>query len=122
MWKNRLPQRAWCACLDPRPPKAAVLDLTDELTELRTAVSRLVTGTGTTAPVSKARDAFEDVLDETSDVSFALGRLAGGVVKLRFVPVPYANRHIRKITARMDEHGCVRSRAHLVNDRCPCAR
>ena len=37
------------------------------------------------------------------------------------VPVWYDERHVRKIEARFEEYGCVRSKRNLVGGKCPAA-
>lgn len=63
----------------------------------------------------------EPSLDELSDVCYATGRLLGSVLRRPYVGVLFDDRHKAKMRERMLEYGCVRSRRHLVNDRCPSA-
>ena len=70
--------------------------------------------------VSEARD-WEEVKDEVSDVMFGVGRLVGYVCGRVYVPVWYDERHVRKIEARFEEYGCVRSKRNLVGGKCPAA-
>lgn len=58
-------------------------------------------------------------LDELSDCSWAIGRLLAGLFGRVYASVPFDGRHRQKIEARMKEHGCVRSRRHLVGGQCP---
>jgi hypothetical protein len=91
--------REWCGCFQPLTPAAAVRDILDELRELVAEPSR----------------------DEASDIAFGVGRLLGSLARRPYVPVPFAGLHIEKVAHRMLEHGCIRSKRHLVNDRCPSA-
>lgn len=100
----RLPERDWCRCLDPQRPSSALRDLWAEMRELVEVRSR------------------SGLFDEMSDVMFAVGRLAGGLVNRRYVPVPGARAHVKKIVDRLDRYGCVRSERHLADGRCPSSR
>jgi hypothetical protein len=93
----------WCRCLSRRTLRQAFGDLTDEAAELL-----------------RVR-ATEDLLDEASDVAFAVGRLLGAATGRSYIHVPGDGRHVAKIAERMDQHGCVRSVRHLVDGRCPSA-
>lgn len=92
-----------CACLRVLPLQAALRDIGDELRELRRART------------------IKDAVDELSDIAFAWGRLLGSVVSTVYIPVPGDARHVKKIHARMLEYGCVRSKRHLIDGRCPSA-
>jgi hypothetical protein len=81
--------------------------------------------------VLSAREALRDIgdeaqewfaepsLDEFSDVMWGVGRLIGGLCGVEYVRVPGDRRHAEKISARMAEYGCVRSKRHLVEGVCP---
>lgn len=60
-------------------------------------------------------------LDEMSDCCYAVGRIIGAMSGKVYVHVPGDARHIAKIKSRMEEYGCIRSKRHLVNGRCPNA-
>lgn len=62
---------------------------------------------------------WPDFLDEVSDIAFGVGRLLGGWKGLEYVHVPGDKRHIQKIKRRFHEYGCIRSKRHLINGRCP---
>lgn len=89
----------WCGCMRPVPVRQAVRDIVDEAVELLREPSR----------------------DELSDVAYGIGRLLGAVVGRTYVPVPGDGLHVRKIEERMAEYGCIRSRRHLLDGRCPSA-
>jgi len=58
-------------------------------------------------------------LDEVSDIAYGIGRMIAGIFGRRYVHVPGDRRHIEKIEKRMTEYGCIRSKRHLVEGRCP---
>jgi hypothetical protein len=66
-------------------------------------------------------ESWEEVKDEVSDVMFGVGRLLGYGCGRVYVPVWYDGRHVRKIEARFEEYGCVRSKRNLVGGKCPAA-
>jgi hypothetical protein len=57
--------------------------------------------------------------DEWSDICWGVGRLIGSLSNRVYVHIPGDGMHIGKIQKRMSEYGCVRSRAHLINGKCP---
>jgi hypothetical protein len=70
--------------------------------------------------VDEAKEfAKEPSIDELSDIAFGVGRLLGALTCAPYRRVPLAGPHIEKVAARMQEHGCVRSRRHLVDGACP---
>lgn len=91
----------YCQCHKRVTFKQGVRDLADETREI---------------VQTKSKDEF---LDELSDVSYALGRLAGSAIRRPYVRMPYDARHIRKIGERMKEYGCIRSRRNLIEGVCP---
>jgi hypothetical protein len=94
---SALPDRTWCPCLKVQTVRDAAKELRAEVWELANGPS----------------------LDELSDIAFGVGRLAGAFTSRVFIATPGSTRHIDKIVARMDEHGCVRSPRHLINGACP---
>lgn len=87
----------YCNCLKPLRPKEALGHLKDE-----------------------AQEFFEKPsMDEFSDCAFSVGRLVASLFGKVYVRIPFDNLHRKKIDARMKEFGCVRSRAHLLNGKCP---
>ncbi|GAC1598831.1 MAG: hypothetical protein NVS3B25_25120 [Hymenobacter sp.] len=51
--------------------------------------------------------------DELSDIAFGLGRLAGALLKRKYIRMPYDGLHVTKCNQRMVEYGHFRSRRHL---------
>ena len=92
-------QITWCRCMQPVPVRQALRDIADETVELLREPSR----------------------DELSDIAYGIGRLLGALTGRTYVPVPGGARHVRKIEERMAEYGCIRSRRHLLDGRCPSA-
>lgn len=89
----------YCRCLQPLHVGEALDHLKDEAVELWR----------------------EPSLDEASDCTFAVGRLVAALFGKVYVRMPFDGRHVRKIEARMAEHGCIRSKRHLVDGHCPSA-
>ena len=86
-----------CGCQTVATLREAVMELADELVEFIKDPSQ----------------------DELSDCAYAVGRIIGACVGKVYVRVPGDGRHVKKIQRRLDEYGCIRSRKHLVNGRCP---
>ena len=86
-----------CGCQTVATLREAVMELADELVEFLREPSQ----------------------DEFSDCVYAVGRIIGACVGKVYVHVPGDGRHVKKIQRRLDEYGCIRSRKHLVNGRCP---
>lgn len=83
---------AFCECLSgPRPLKAALADLFEEVLEFICLPS----------------------LDEASDICFAFGRLLGSLAGEQYIRVPGDTMCIEKFRERMLVYGCVRSPRHL---------
>ena len=61
---------------------------------------------------------MDEFWDEWSDVVFGVGRLLGYFCGVNYIPIYGDERHVKKIEARMEEYGCVRSKRHLVNGMC----
>lgn len=58
--------------------------------------------------------------DELSDVVYGINRAIGGLFNKSYIRViPGDKIHVDKIDKRMAEHGCIRSKRHLVNGVCP---
>jgi hypothetical protein len=82
---------AFCDCLSgPRPLKAALADLAEEMGEFLRGPS----------------------LDEASDICFAFGRLLGGLLGKQYVRVPGDSLCMEKLRWRFHVYGCVRSPRH----------
>ena len=87
----------YCRCLQPVSLKDGITQLKDEFIEFLE----------------------EPSLDEISDCTYALGRLCAGMFGKVYFSMPLDGRHITKIQKRMEEHGCIRSKRHLVDGKCP---
>lgn len=88
----------YCKCHGTLTLKEALHGLTDEMVELIEEPSR----------------------DELSDVTYSLNRLAGALVRKPYIGLfPYAKLHKEKVEKRMLEHGCIRSKRHLIDGKCP---
>lgn len=72
--------------------------------------------------IEPLRDEWNELLDELSDVMFALGRVLGDRLGIFCLPLPFQGRHIEKMRARHAKQGCVRSSKHLVDGHCPSAK
>ena len=58
--------------------------------------------------------------DEASDIVYCLNRLAGTLTRRPILNVfPGGGIHIEKINERMNAYGCIRSKRHLIDGRCP---
>lgn len=57
--------------------------------------------------------------DELSDCMYGVGRMVAGWFGRVYVSMPGDARHKEKIDKRMADYGCVRSKRHLVQGRCP---
>ncbi len=65
----------------------------------------------------------EPSLDEGSDVIYCINRLLGSMVGLPIIKLVPGNKlHMQKIENRMKEYGCIRSRRHLIDGKCPSIR
>jgi len=91
----------FCECIGVRGVKDALRDIGEEIHELLEVKN------------------LEEFMDEISDVCWGVGRLLGGCGGRVYVRVPGDRRHYHKVVARMSAYGCVRSRRHLVDGRCP---
>lgn len=88
----------YCKCHQPLNFKEALAGLKDEAIEF----------------------VEEPSADEASDIAYSINRLVGGLFNKAYIRVlPTGGIHERKIQLRMDEHGCIRSKRHLVDGRCP---
>ncbi len=82
---------AFCECLSgPRPLRAAVADLAEEIGEFL----------------------WRPSLDEASDICFAFGRLLGSLVGEQYIRVPGDSMCLEKLRWRLHVYGCVRSPRH----------
>lgn len=62
----------------------------------------------------------EPSLDELSDISYCINRLAGTLTKVPYKRIVGLDaRHIFKINNRMKQYGCIRSKNHLKDGKCP---
>jgi hypothetical protein len=88
----------FCSCHDRLPLKEAARCIIDEVLEFIEQPCR----------------------DELSDVVYTVNRFIGSMVGKDVVRlVPGDAMHLAKVRLRMDEYGCIRSKRHLVSDRCP---
>jgi hypothetical protein len=87
----------YCDCMAPVGVRQGVADIWDELKEY----------------------VEEPSMDEFSDVMYGLGRLIAGLFGKSYFRMPFDTLHVEKIQGRMSEFGCIRSRRHLVDGRCP---
>jgi len=92
----------YCACITNHKGewRVRLLDIWDEVLELIEVKT------------------WDEFLDEWSDVVFGVGRLLGYYWGVQYLSLYGDERHVAKITKRMMEYGCVRSRRHLVDNRC----
>jgi len=89
---------AMCQCASkPRPIRKAITDLWEEVLEFIVNPS----------------------YDEASDIVYCIGRLLGGLVGKVYISIPGDQMTLDKMRERVASHGCIRSRRHLVNGRCP---
>jgi hypothetical protein len=87
-----------CKCASkPRPVRAAIGDLLDEVGEFIVHPS----------------------YDEASDIAFCIGRLLGGLVGKVYISIPGDQMTLEKMRDRMQIYQCIQSRRHLKNGRCP---
>ena len=87
-----------CKCHDVLSFKSAIRDIADEAIEFIKAPS----------------------FDEMSDIVYAINRFVGSIMRKPYVRVVIGDgRHVEKIQLRMQEYGCIRSKRHLKNNRCP---
>lgn len=116
--------KEYCDCLDNEGKIGQrVLDIWDEVLELGAEFWLLLCFLMPWSHATKRDIAqvWDNILDEWSDIAFGFGRLFGNLAGRAYIPVWGAGRHERKIDMRMAEFGCVRSRRHLVDGKCPSA-
>lgn len=88
----------YCKCYQPLPIRTALRYLKEETIEFIQDPS----------------------MDELGDVVRVINRLAGSLVNRPEVSIlPYPKVHLEKVNKRMQEYGCIRSKAHLVRGKCP---
>ncbi len=87
----------YCSCMEKKGVRDGLRDILDEAVEWFD----------------------EPSMDEFSDVMWGIGRLLAGLFGKVYVRMPWDRRHYNKVMARMDEFGCVRSKRHLIDGRCP---
>ena len=64
--------------------------------------------------------AEEPSKDEASDIAYCINRMVGTLLRIPYVRiVPFDDMHVDKINRRMIEYGCIRSKRHLVDGKCP---
>lgn len=62
----------------------------------------------------------EPSLDEFSDIVYCINRLAGTLTNKPYKKIMLGDGiHVRKIKIRMKIYGCIRSKNHLVDGKCP---
>lgn len=84
--------------------------------------------------VQNVGDAWADVIDEIkefidepskdegSDIAYGINRMVGGMFNKEYVRIlPFDKLHIAKMNTRMEDYGCIRSKRHLRNGKCPSA-
>lgn len=65
----------------------------------------------------------EPTKDELSDIMFSLNRLLGSYSGKPYVKVlPFTGLHTSKINERMGAYGCIRSKRHLKDGKCPSTK
>lgn len=94
----------FCKCMEVRKFGDAVRDIADEAKEVVEVKS------------------LAEFKDEMSDVMWGIGRLIAGLHGKVYFHVIGDGAHYKKVEKRMAEYGCVRSKRHLVNGKCPCER
>ena len=104
---------AFCNCISPKP------DIRSRLGELKDECWEFVSALGSWFCKPLDESCQDDVLDEWSDICFGIGRLLGNLMNKSYVPIWGDRRHVVKIQERMQAHGCVRSRRHLIDGVCP---
>lgn len=82
-----------------------------------------------TMTIKKALHALKDEViefiqepsrDELSDITYCINRLAGSIVGKPYKGIVGGTRlHVEKIQKRMQDYGCIRSKNHLINGKCP---
>ena len=82
-----------------------------------------------TLTIKQSLNAFKDEViefivepskDEASDIVYCINRLAGSITNRPYLRIiPGDKLHKDKIGIRMDTYGCIRSRNHLINGKCP---
>jgi hypothetical protein len=101
----------WCGCMDVRSWKEGLADIfSRELVDgkLRGEIWELM----------EVRS-FEEFKDELSDIAWGIGRIIGGFRGKAYVRVLGDGIHFKKVVARVNEYGCMRSKRFLVNGECP---
>lgn len=62
----------------------------------------------------------EPSYDEASDIVYCINRGIGTIFNKPYVNVvPGDSIHVNKINLRMAEYGCIRSKRHLIDGKCP---
>lgn len=101
----------WCKCMEPRGFSDAVADIfSAELIDNKRR--------GEIFEIFEAKS-VEEFMDEASDIAWGIGRLVAGLFGKVYFRVPGDKRHYDKVSARMNEYGCTRSKRFLVNGACP---
>lgn len=71
--------------------------------------------------VDEAKEFIEEPSrDEASDIVYCINRMVGTLLNKSYVRIlPFDKIHVDKINDRMKEYGCIRSKRHLKNGKCP---
>ena len=101
----------WCKCMEPRRFRDAIADLFS---------GELIDGKrrGEVYELFEVKS-FDEFCDELSDISWGIGRLVAGLFNKVYFRVPGDRRHYDKVTNRVLEYGCTRSKRFLVDGHCP---
>lgn len=88
----------YCKCYQPLPLRTALRYVREELIEFKEQPS----------------------MHEFGDIIRTVNRLAGSLFgRAEITVIPNLKINIDKVNKRMAEYGCVRSKSHLINGRCP---
>jgi hypothetical protein len=101
----------FCNCIDVRGFREAFADIFS-----RELVDNKVRGEFYELWSARSMSEFRD---ELSDISYGFGRLIAGIFGKPYIHIPGDKLHIAKMSARMNEYGCVRSTRFLINGHCP---
>lgn len=89
---------AYCKCHQKLTHREAAMGLWDEVKEFIAEPSK----------------------DEASDIVYCLNRAVGSLFNKSYVRlIPGDKLHVDKINKRMEEYGCIRSKRHLIDGKCP---
>lgn len=89
---------AWCRCLsEKRSLSDSIKDIYNEIVDF----------------------VYFPSLESGSDIMFSLGRLLGLLSGKNYISLPGDKKTLEKFAYRMFSYGCIRSRRHLINGKCP---